>query len=118
VNDYIYQQQDLIVFNEDLDDFEAFCSGPPGACQPVYQSTQANAIFRGFKAKTIVPLMQNRYGAIDLTLLGDYTRGSFDQGGNVPRMPPLRYGFQLSCEKNDWSTNVRLTRGEAQNYVG
>jgi iron complex outermembrane receptor protein len=84
----------------------------------VYQSTQANAIFRGFEAKTIVPLMQNRYGAIDLTLFGDYTRGSFDQGGNVPRMPPLRYGFQLSYEKNDWSTNVRLTRGEAQNYAG
>jgi iron complex outermembrane receptor protein len=118
VNDYIYQQQDLIVFNEDLDDFEDFCSGPPGACLPVYQSTQANAIFRGFEAKTIVPLMQNRYGAIDLTLFGDYTRGSFDQGGNVPRMPPLRYGFQLSYEKNDWSTNVRLTRGEAQNYAG
>jgi iron complex outermembrane receptor protein len=62
--------------------------------------------------------MQNRYGAIDLTLFGDYTRGTFDQGGNVPRMPPLRYGLQLSYEKNDWSANARLTRGEAQTYAG
>ena len=118
VNDYIYQNQDFRVFNEDLEDFEAFCSGPAGACLPVYQSDQANAIFRGFEAKTVFPLMQNRYGAIDLTLFGDYTRGTFNQGGDVPRMPPLRYGFELSYGKNDWSTDIRLTRGEPQNDAG
>jgi len=118
VNDYIYQRQDFRVFNEDLDDFEAFCSAPAGACLPVYQSDQANTIFRGFEAKTVFPLMQNRYGAIDLTLFGDYTRGSFNQGGDVPRMPPLRYGLQLSYEKSDWSTDVRLTRGEPQTLAG
>ncbi|MDD5632523.1 MAG: TonB-dependent receptor [Methylococcales bacterium] len=118
VNDYIYQRQDFRVFNEHLNHFEAFCSGPSGACLPVLQSAQANAIFRGFEAKTVFPLMQNRYGAIDLTLFGDYTRGTFDQGGNVPRMPPLRYGLQLSYEKNDWSANARLTRGEAQTFAG
>ena len=118
VNDYIYQRQDYSVFNEDLDDFEAFCSGPPGACLPVLQSAQANAIFRGFEAKTVFPLMQNSYGAIDLTLFGDYTRGTFNQGGDVPRMPPLRYGFELSYGKNDWSTDIRLTRGEPQNNAG
>ncbi len=118
VNDYIYQRQDFRVFNEDLDDFEAICSGLPGACLPVLQSAQANAIFRGFEAKTVFPLMQNRYGAIDLTLFGDYTRGTFNQGGDVPRMPPLRYGFELSYGKNDWSTDIRLTRGEPQNNAG
>ncbi|MEY3759838.1 MAG: hypothetical protein RIR39_1329, partial [Pseudomonadota bacterium] len=102
VNDYIYQQQASYVI-EDL---------------PVLQSAQANAIFKGFEAKTIFPLMQNSYGAVDLTLFGDYTRGSFDQGGNVPRMPPLRYGFELSYEKNDITTQARLTRGEAQNDAG
>jgi iron complex outermembrane receptor protein len=117
VNDYIYQQQADNVFNEDMGDFELDCSNP-GACLPVLQSAQANAIFRGFEAKTVFPLMQNSYGAVDLTLFGDYTRGSFDQGGNVPRMPPLRYGLQLSYEKNDWSTDVKLTRGEAQTYAG
>jgi iron complex outermembrane recepter protein len=120
VNDYIYQKQANYVFNEGLPapGFEPSCSGPPGACLPVYQSSQANAIFRGFEAQTVFPLMQNRYGAIDLTLFGDYTRGTFDQGGDVPRMPPLRYGLQLSYEKGDWSANARLTRGEAQTYAG
>ncbi len=119
VNDYIYQQQASYVFNESTELPESGLSCPVGdACLPVLQSAQANAIFKGFEAKTIFPLMQNSYGAVDLTLFGDYTRGSFDQGGNVPRMPPLRYGLQLSYEKNDWSTDVRLTRGEAQTYAG
>ncbi len=118
VSDYIFQQQANEVFNEDLDGFEAICSGPPGACLPVLQSAQANAIFRGFEARTVFPLMQNRYGALDLTLFGDYTRGSFDQGGDVPRMPPLRYGLQLSYEKNNWTADARLTRGEAQTHAG
>ena len=117
VNDYIYQQQDYQVYNEVIEDFQLICSDP-GACVPVLQSAQANAIFRGFEAKTLFPLMQNHYGAIDLTLFGDYTRGTFDQGGNVPRMPPLRYGFELSYEKNDLTTQARLTRGEAQNDAG
>ena len=117
VNDYIYQQQDYQVYNEVIEDFQLICSDP-GACVPVLQSAQANAIFRGFEAKTLFPLMQNHYGAIDLTLFGDYTRGTFDQGGNVPRMPPLRYGFELSYEKNDITTQARLTRGEAQNDAG
>ncbi len=120
VNDYIYQQQARYVFNEGLPapGFEPSCTGALGACLPVLQSTQANAVFRGFEAKTVLPLLQNRYGAVDLTLFGDYTRGSFDQGGNVPRMPPLRYGWQLSYAKGDWSSDVRLTRGEAQTYAG
>ena len=117
VNDYIYQQQVGDVFNESTEQPESFCLAGD-TCLPILQSAQANAIFKGFEAKTIFPLMQNRYGAVDLTLFGDYTRGSFDQGGNVPRMPPLRYGLQLSYEKNDWSTDVRLTRGEAQTYAG
>jgi iron complex outermembrane receptor protein len=116
-DDYIYQQRTGEVFNRDSEAFEAAC--PAGAsCIPVLATGQAAAIFKGFEAQTVFPLMQNRYGSVDLTLFGDYTRGTFEQGGNVPRMPPLRYGFQLSYEKSEWSANVRLTRGEAQNNAG
>ncbi|MBL6986273.1 MAG: TonB-dependent receptor [Methylobacter sp.] len=117
VGDYIYQQRTGSVFDRDNETIAAAC--PAGAsCIPVLASRQTAAIFKGFEAQTMFPLMQNRYGAVDLTLFGDYTRGTFEQGGDVPRMPPLRYGLQLSYEKNDWSTNARLTRGEAQNYPG
>jgi iron complex outermembrane recepter protein len=36
----------------------------------------------------------------------------------VPRMPPLRFGFQLDHNKGDWNSNLRLTRGEAQDHPG
>ncbi len=62
--------------------------------------------------------MENHYGIADLTLFGDYTRGEFTAGGDVPRMPPLRYGFQLDYTKSAWSANLRLTRAEAQDYPG
>lgn len=117
VGDYIYQQRTGDVFDRDNETMEAAC--PAGAtCVPVVASRQSAAIFKGFEAKSVFPLMQNRYGAVDLTLFGDYTRGTFEQGGDVPRMPPLRYGLQLSYEKNAWSTHARLTRGEAQNHPG
>ncbi len=115
VSDYIFQQRTGSVFNEDSEEFENVCTG---TCVPVLATQQAGATFKGFEAQTVFSLMQNRYGAVDLTLFGDYTRGTFEQGGDVPRMPPLRYGLQLSYEKNDWSTNARLTRGEAQNHAG
>ncbi len=117
VSNYIYQQRTGAVFNEDIESIEDFCTSP-GACLPVVKSRQADATFKGFESKLLFPLMDNRYGVVDLTLFGDYTRGEFVDGYDVPRMPPLRYGFQLDYSKSDWTANLRLTRAEPQNYPG
>ncbi len=117
VNDYIFQQRENYVFNEDAERFEPACTSP-GACLPVLANRQAEAVFRGFEAKTVLPLLESRYGVVDLTLFGDYTRGSFDSDGDVPRMPPLRYGFQLSFDREEFSSQIRLTRAEAQTHPG
>jgi len=117
VSDYIYQQRTGVVFNQDTESFETLCANP-GACLPVVKTRQGDAMFKGFEAKLVFPLMENHYGVADLTLFGDYTRGEFTSGGDVPRMPPLRYGFQLDYAKSEWSANLRLTRAEAQNHPG
>ncbi|MDO9104172.1 MAG: TonB-dependent receptor [Methylovulum sp.] len=116
VGDYIYQQRNSSVFNEDTESFEGFCSAD--ACLPILESRQTDAVFKGFEAQLTFPLMENHYGLVDLNLFGDYTRGEFSNGGDVPRMPPLRYGLQITHENNNWSGNIRLTRGEAQTYAG
>ncbi len=100
--DYIYQQRN----GEFID----------GA--PVLETRQADATFMGYESKLIFPLLQNRLGVVDLTLFSDFTRGQFANGGDVPRMPPLRFGFQLDHTKGEWNTNLRLTRGEAQTHAG
>ena len=118
VSDYIYQQRDSAqLFNAENGEFVANDSDC-AECFPLLHSQQQAAIFKGFEAKTVFPLWDNKFGAVDLTIFGDYTRGMFEKGGDVPRMPPLRYGTQLSYEKNDFSGNVRLTRGEAQTNSG
>lgn len=118
VNDYIYQQITDQVFNDDTGQFEKVCTNP-GACFPVVQTTQAGAYFLGYEGNVKFPLMENHYGALDLTLFSDFTRGQFVNGGNVPRMPPLRYGLQLDYAYDEhWSSNLRLTRGEKQIYPG
>jgi iron complex outermembrane recepter protein len=115
VSNYIYQQRAGYLFNSDTEAFEDSCTS---SCMPVEISQQAGATFKGFEAQVNFPVMANHYGNLDLSLFGDYTRGTFNKGGDVPRMPPLRYGIQLNYEKSKFSSNVRLTRGEAQTHAG
>ncbi len=84
----------------------------------VVQSSQADATFMGYESKLIFPLLQNRLGLVELTLFSDFTRGQFVSGADVPRMPPLRFGFQLDHIQEEWNTNLRLTRGEDQTHAG
>lgn len=101
-NNYIYQQRN----GEFVD----------GAV--VLETRQGDATFMGYESKLTFPLMENHYGLLDLTLFSDYTRGSFVNGGDVPRLPPLRFGFELEHSKNRWNSSLRLTRGEAQLRAG
>jgi len=118
VNDYIYQQRSSsLLFNKAVGSFvlpDTTCD----ECFPLLNSQQANAVFKGFEAQNVFTLIENQHGVLDLTLFGDYTRGTFAGGSDVPRMPPLRYGFQLSYTKDDFNGNLRLTRGEAQTKSG
>lgn len=110
-SDYIYQERDGEFVDED---------GNPCIvdCVPVLSSAQDDAIFKGYEAKLIVPMMENHYGLLELTLFSDYTRGEFVKGGDVPRMPPLRYGFQLDYNLDKLSSYLRLTQADEQPYAG
>lgn len=111
VSDYIYQQRSGQSVDQD---------GNPclAACVPLLVSSQNQAIFKGYEAKLIFPMMENHYGLLDLTLFSDYTRGEFANGSDVPRMPPLRYGLQLDYAKDKLSSYLRFTRAESQIHAG
>jgi len=116
-NNYIYQQRTgQFVLQDSLGNAQPCATS--ANCTAVVQSRQADAIFKGFEGKLVFPLMENHHGLVDFTLFSDYTRGQFVNGGDVPRMPPLRYGFQFDYSKENWASNLRLTRGEAQPYAG
>jgi len=118
VNNYIYQQRTGQFVYQQPDTGDALPCGAHSDCSPVVQTRQADATFKGYEAKLMFNLMESHYGLVDLTLFSDYTRGELVSGGDVPRMPPLRYGLQLDYNKGEWSNHLRLTRGEAQNHPG
>lgn len=112
--DYIYQRRTGEFVDEEGD--SEHCAD--SYCVPVLQSSQTDATFKGYEAKLIFPVMENSHGLLDLTLFSDYTRGEFTSGGNVPRIPPLRYGLQLDYTKDRYAGYLRFTRVDDQPYVG
>jgi len=117
-NNYIMQQNTGDLFNLDNESFVPSCTSAEN-CLPVYQATQNDARFYGYEAELAFPLWEGVDNQFDLTLFSDFVRGELVAGGNVPRMPPLRYGFQLDYFGYDaFSAGLRFTRAEAQTYVG
>ncbi|MDD2761559.1 MAG: TonB-dependent receptor [Methylomonas sp.] len=110
---YITQQR-----NGDYVDQDGTDACAPVCTIPVVISSQQDAIFKGYEAKLIFPMMENHFGLLELTMFSDYTRGEFKSGGDVPRMPPLRYGLQLDYNQDQLSSYLRLTRADDQPHVG
>ena len=117
VNDYIYQARTGQVFDVNDERFISSCTAN-SRCVPVLANQQTDAIFKGFEAKVVFPFQVTKNSSIDLTLFSDYTRATFTHGGNVPRIPALRYGLQLDYENINWHHELRLSQTEAQQEVG
>ncbi|MEW6037028.1 MAG: TonB-dependent receptor [Pseudomonadota bacterium] len=112
-NNYIFARRTGEFFDFDTESFVHTCpAGEP--CNPVFQYSQADATFIGYEANVGVPLADAAWGKLDLILFSDYVRGQFTRGGNVPRQPPLRYGFQLDYRQGDWYANWRVLRAANQ----
>jgi iron complex outermembrane receptor protein len=101
VDDYIFVQR----------------SGATVEGAPELLNRQTNAKFYGYEASLIFPIIESKH-LVDLTLFSDYTRATLNSAGDVPQIPPLRWGFQLDYALGNWNSNLRLTRAEEQNSPG
>lgn len=70
---------------------------------------QQDAVFRGVEAEVNLPVRRRGDHLTEMSLFGDYVRASFNRGGNVPQIPPLSYGVELSHSHVHWQTKLRLT---------
>ncbi|GKS70021.1 iron complex outermembrane recepter protein [Nitrosomonas sp. PY1] len=118
INNFIYQRNTGSFYEIDSEEIHQSCVDA-AECVNILAYDQRNAVFTGYEAeiKTMYPVPQ---GDFSMTVFSDYTRGRFTQGNrdSVPRMPPLRYGFELGFSNNVWNAALRYTRGEAQNHPG
>ena len=80
----------------------------------IFQYQQEDATFRGIETSVEIPLTDDW----EIELFGDYVRAKLDKSGDVPRIPPLRYGMALNYQQEQWNAGLRLTEVEQQNHAG
>ncbi|WP_461482468.1 TonB-dependent receptor [Porticoccus sp.] len=81
---------------------------------PIYQFQQEDATFRGIEASLGIPVGERW----QVELFSDYVRAKLDSSGDVPRIPPLRYGMALDYTAYSWNAGVRLTQANDQSHAG
>ncbi|MDX1503650.1 MAG: TonB-dependent receptor [Thermoanaerobaculia bacterium] len=86
----------LNLFANDLSGFifQAF-TGAEEDGLPVLLWSQADAAFRGAELDLSILLAQSDHASWDLDLLWDVVRAELDDGGDLPRIPPQRFGAGL-----------------------
>lgn len=79
----------------------------------VQNLAQTDAIFYGAEAEVIFSLKPDD---LELRLFTDYVRGKLDGShGNVPRVTPQRFGFELNYKSGPFATNLTTIHVLRQN---
>lgn len=74
----------------------------------------ADAELYGFEADSTVNLFDDTRGHLDLRLWADYVRGRLVDGGDLPRIPPLRFGVDLDWWRGPFAVGLEYVRTTRQ----
>jgi iron complex outermembrane receptor protein len=85
-----------VFYNEFQDYIGLLATGEEVDGVDVYVYDQQDAEFYGVEVESDFSLTQLAGGEMRLQLFGDSIRGEFDDGSDLPRMPPMRIGGRLS----------------------
>ncbi len=80
----------------------------------VFNFVQADAELYGFEAEALFELYEQEQTHFHVRVYSDYTRGELADGGNLPRIPPLRYGLSLHYRYAGFDAAVSATRVDEQ----
>ena len=76
------------------------------------------AHFRGLEGQAAYAVVKGGDGTLELNALGDYTRASLSQGGNVPRIPPYRLGGGFTWTSTSFDASLLYLYVGRQNKFG
>jgi iron complex outermembrane receptor protein len=76
--------------------------------------TQDDAYFVGFEVSGQAPLFQVLEGEVGIDVQADWVRAELDEGGDVPRIPPLRWGGGVYFAGDRVRGRFGFLRNEAQ----
>ena len=104
----------VTLYRNDFDDFIYLAdTGMEEDELPVRTWTQQDAEFTGLEAEL-------RYAftdSLDLYLMGDTVDADLDDGTNVPRTPPQRFGGGLDWDMERWAVGLDVIRYSSQDNV-
>jgi iron complex outermembrane receptor protein len=99
-------------------DGDGNCAGGPGGEFRELDYDQQGAHFRGLEGEASFDLADAAAGKLTAKALGDYTRATFADGGNVPRIPPWRIGGGLAWESDPFDADFTLIYSGRQDRPG
>ncbi len=85
---------------------------------PVYAYEQDDAEFYGLELESSFRLATVAGGDLALGVFGDMITGEFDDAGDVPRLPPMRIGGELSWRSSSLGAYVRVIDADDQDDPG
>lgn len=80
----------------------------------VQDFSQTRAKFYGLEAEANIALLPD---TLNLRLFTDMVYGKLKDNGNIPRITPQRFGFDLNFQKNKWQANFNMTRVIRQDRI-
>jgi iron complex outermembrane receptor protein len=84
---------------------------------PVFRYVQADATFRGIEIDGHAEIWHSGSNHLELEAGADYVRAELDEGGNLPRIPPLRTSIGLRFEGGAFSATAEVRRYSEQDDV-
>ncbi len=84
---------------------------------PVFHFTQQDARFSGVEFDFDWAFESSLPFDIKVNGMLDYVRGRLKQGGDLPRIPPLRLGLGVTVINNNFTINADVVRYMSQNMI-
>ncbi len=77
---------------------------------PVFAFVQRDARFRGAEIATHTHLFSHRESHVELDMSADYVRATLRDGGNLPRIPPVRVAVGIRTHGGPWHLMAEVRR--------
>ncbi len=86
--------------------------------QQIARYLARDATFSGVEGEVSFALLEGVNTTLEMTVFGDFVHARFDAGGNVPRIPPAKFGAELRLFGSNWSAHLHATRATEQDRTG
>jgi len=104
INDYYYQQDTGLLFESDHDEHAVGDDVEHEEGSPILVYQQDDVNMYGLEAEFFYQIT----GSVKANLFGDYINAQLSDGGNLPRIPPMRLGTSLQYQGNSYDGELSI----------